>query len=53
MSDKEWHQSWVARGHDLANEYFSAPELPESIFADMLTEICQKDFNETKVRSGN
>jgi hypothetical protein len=51
MTDDEWRQSWISRGQALTNDYFSAPELPEMAFADMLTEICKKDMNETKVGS--
>jgi hypothetical protein len=41
-TDDDWRQSWIARGYDLTNNYFTAPELPESTFADMLTAICER-----------
>jgi hypothetical protein len=42
MTDDEWRHSWINRGYELTNNYFSAPELPEMAFADMLTEICDQ-----------
>lgn len=53
IGDEEWRNQWISKGHELANEYFSPPELPETIFADMLTKICQKDLDETKRDSGD
>ena len=51
-SDEEWRSQWISKGQQLTNEYFSTPELPESIFADMLTKICQKSADEPKAHSG-
>jgi hypothetical protein len=53
MTDEAWRQLWISRGRALTNDYFSAPELPQTIFADMLTEICEKHFDGSKVGSGD
>jgi len=53
LSDGQWRQGWIRRGKDLANEYFSAPELPETILADMLTNLCQENSAYAKTGAGD
>ena len=53
IADEDWRNDWIARGHLLVNEYFSAPELPEAIFVDMLNKICQKNRVDAKNGSGD
>ncbi len=53
MTDGQWRQRWIRRGKDLANEYFSAPELPETILADMLTNLCQENSAYAKTGAGD
>ncbi len=46
ISDDEWRNQWISKGHALTNKYFSAPELPETILADMLTKICKENLGD-------
>jgi hypothetical protein len=50
-NDAEWRKQWISKGQKLTAEYFSTPELPESVFADMLTEICQNHLGEPETLS--
>jgi hypothetical protein len=53
ISDEEWRNQWISKGHELGNEYFSAPELPETILADMLTNLCQENSAYAKTGAGD
>jgi hypothetical protein len=53
VGDEEWRNQWINKGHELANEYFSAPELPETILADMLTGICQENTDKAERGAGD
>jgi len=46
ISDDEWRNQWISKGYALTNKYFSAPELPETILADMLTKICKENLGD-------